>query len=57
MNPLDASLAIGGLRIDTDSTVEGAIEIDAPQEIELGPRETIIVSSSLNPKRNANPVK
>ncbi|KAL8283651.1 hypothetical protein RQP46_005446 [Phenoliferia psychrophenolica] len=37
-NPLDAPLAIGGLQIETDAE-PGTVEIDAPQEIELGPRE------------------
>lgn len=37
-NPLDAPLAIGGLEIETDAE-PGTVEIEAPQEIELGPRE------------------
>lgn len=41
-NPLDAPLAIGGLHIDTDAEV-GVVEIDAPQEIELAPRESLRV--------------
>lgn len=42
VNPLDAPLAIGGLHIDTDAEV-GVVEIDAPQEIELAPRESLRV--------------
>ncbi|KAI5480856.1 (transport protein particle) complex protein Trs85 [Pseudohyphozyma bogoriensis] len=39
VNPLDAPLAIGGLEIETDAA-EGVVEVEPPQEIELGPRET-----------------
>ena len=46
MNPLNSALAIGGLRIETDSEEKGAVEIDAPSEIELAPRETLIVINS-----------
>lgn len=45
-NPLDAPLAIGGLRIETDAE-QGVLEIDAPKEIELGPREALRVSRML----------
>ncbi|KAK4704695.1 trafficking protein particle complex subunit 8, partial [Phenoliferia sp. Uapishka_3] len=41
-NPLDAPLAIGGLQIETDAE-PGTVEIEAPQEIELGPRESVRV--------------
>ncbi|ORY80223.1 ER-golgi trafficking TRAPP I complex 85 kDa subunit-domain-containing protein [Leucosporidium creatinivorum] len=41
VNPLDAALAIGGLQIETDAEEDGAVEIDAPQEIELAPREAL----------------
>ncbi|GAA6006499.1 hypothetical protein JCM10207_004953 [Rhodosporidiobolus poonsookiae] len=37
-NPLEAFLAIGGLSIETDAE-EGALEIEAPQEVELAPGE------------------
>lgn len=43
-NPLDAALAIGGLQIETDAEA-GTVEIEAPQEIELAPRESLRVSS------------
>ncbi|SCZ90825.1 BZ3500_MvSof-1268-A1-R1_Chr1-3g02288 [Microbotryum saponariae] len=36
-NPLNASLAVGGVQISSDSS---SIEMEAPQEIELSPRET-----------------
>lgn len=42
-NPLDAPLAIGGLRVETDAEA-GLVEIDAPQEIELLPRQALTVS-------------
>lgn len=42
-NPLDAPLAIGGLQVATDAA-EGLVEIEAPGEIELEPREAKAVS-------------
>lgn len=45
VNPLDAALAIGGLQIETDAEEAGAVAIDAPQEIELAPRESLKVRS------------
>lgn len=43
INPLAAPLAIGGLELVTDAT-DSSVDIQAPQELELGPREIKEVS-------------
>jgi len=45
-NPVDAPLAIGGLVVETDAP-EGLVQIDAPNEIELEPRQAKTVGRLL----------